>query len=358
MFTYLLEACCCSIFFYLTFIIFLQSHTNHNFNRFYLLASIFISILIPWIEIVTSVETVLLESAVSSASIIESSNPITSGTSISNIVATLYLTGVMISISYFIINLVTLLRMINNGERKIVNNQSIIVVREDIDVCSFLNNIIVPISGQSRLTEFEIEHEKAHIKQFHSIDIVISWLYQSIFWFNPIAYFYKTRLMEVHEFLADKEVVMKIDKSSYQEYILKAISQKIQPKLAHNFNSIIKKRLTMMNSKSRPRRMSYLALIAVFTSTMLIFSCQSKKIVKKDMFPLQNSKWLSETIIDTSYVLDTETFDELVTIRKTYLQYRLDTLIMFDPETLEETLTVEKIYSDISKEYLDNVLKF
>ena len=351
MFIYLLETSCCSILFYVVYAIFFKSHTNHNFNRFYLLTSIFLSFLIPWMKIVTSVETIIFEASLT-RSIIESTNPEVSSLSLSNLLTTFYLIGVIISLSYFLTKLVKLLRMIKNGEKRIMNNQNVVVVRENIDVCSFLNNIIVSISNQGNLSEFEIEHEKAHISQFHSIDIIIAWLYQSIFWFNPIAYFYKTRLMEVHEFLADKKVIKQIGKTGYQEFILNVVSQKNQPQLAHNFKSIIKTRLIMMNSKSNPSIWSYLAILTVFSFTLFCFSCQSKKIVKRDQFPLPNSKWLSETVIDTFIVMDSETFDELVTIRKTYLQYRLDTIVRFDAETFVETQTVEKVYSNMSKDFL------
>ncbi|RYF50568.1 MAG: M56 family peptidase, partial [Cytophagaceae bacterium] len=55
--------------------------------------------------------------------------------------------------------------------------------------------------------EVLMRHEKAHIRQRHTADILFIELVQALFWFNPILWLYKRALQEVHEFLADRSVL-------------------------------------------------------------------------------------------------------------------------------------------------------
>src|SRR5690606_39609713 len=49
-------------------------------------------------------------------------------------------------------------------------------------------------------------HEKAHITQKHSLDILFIEALQILFWFNPLIYLYKKAMKLNHEFLADQKV--------------------------------------------------------------------------------------------------------------------------------------------------------
>lgn len=345
MFIYLLEASCCIMLFYVVYIMFYKPHTNHRYNRFYLLAAIILSFLIPWIEIITHVETISLIPQLIpniSTNVAVKSSPIT----VQNILTTLYFIGVLISLSIFIFKLLKLYFIIRKGEQKYVDGYKIVSVNEKMGICSFLNYIIIPKQNNIRINQFELSHEKSHINQFHSLDIIIAWLFQSIFWFNPIAYLFKLRLMEVHEFLADKDTIKLNGKSDYQEYILGILSQKLQPKLVHNFNSIIKTRLTMMNSNSNPSKWSYGVTSAVLLLAVFFFSCHKKSIAQIQKAEKSNIEWLTGISIDTIITIDYDTYEETVEIVKNEYQYVMDTTVVIDYDTYEERIAIVKAYKE------------
>lgn len=357
MFIYLLQSSLCCALFYLVYILFFKAHTSYQFNRFYLLLSMLLSALIPWIEITTGVETVYLIPPTNNIAAQVNLIQETPGFTFVEIIKALYFGGVLVGIGIFLFKLIKLRMIIRRGEKRLIEGNKTVIVNEDIGICSFLNYIIIPKSLENDTNDLEFLHEKSHLTQRHSLDIILAWVYQSVFWFNPIAYLYKRRLMEVHEFLADKAAIDAIGKSTYQDYIIHVISQKTRPQLVHNFKSIIKTRLIMMNSKSKPNKWSYPAAVAVFFFSVLSFSCQAQ-IITKTADSEAPEPWLIETIVDTIIVIDYDTYEESVSIKKIDLQYRLDTMIVLDTDTFEETVNIKKTYSDKSKKILEERSKF
>ncbi len=185
MITYLLQSSFCSLLFYLVYILFFKIHTLHAFNRIYLLLSISFSIFIPWIKITTSMETVISQTSLNNSihSAPTSELPIIT---LSNVLSTTYFTGVIFSMLYFLFRLIRLLQIIQKGDKSYINNNKIVTVNEEIATCSFLNNIIIPNTKQEKLSLFEITHEKVHISQYHSLDIIIAWIFSPSFGSIPL----------------------------------------------------------------------------------------------------------------------------------------------------------------------------
>ena len=96
-----------------------------------------------------------------------------------------------------------------------------------------------------------IEHEKVHIKQVHSFDVLFSEGVCALFWINPFAWLLKRSLRENLEFLADNNVIKKgIDSKTYQYKLLQLSCHRSDANLANHFNvSQLKKRIVMMNKK-------------------------------------------------------------------------------------------------------------
>jgi BlaR1 peptidase M56 len=66
---------------------------------------------------------------------------------------------------------------------------------------SFFNFVFVDKDLQKR--EVVLEHEYVHIKQLHSADVMLFELIAVLCWFNPVVYFYKKSIKNIHEFIAD-----------------------------------------------------------------------------------------------------------------------------------------------------------
>ncbi|TCC93683.1 M56 family metallopeptidase [Pedobacter frigiditerrae] len=119
--------------------------------------------------------------------------------------------------------------------------------------CSFANNIFINPEKYDWDTYNQIIlHEKIHIQQGHSYDIILAELALIFQWFNPFAWFYRKAMEDNLEFLTDNELLSHsdIEPTSYQMSLVKVSAPNFPASLTTNYNqSILKKRLLMMNSK-------------------------------------------------------------------------------------------------------------
>ena len=129
----------------------------------------------------------------------------------------------------------------------------IIELSGDKAPCSFGNNIFINPEKYDWETYSQILlHEKIHIQQRHSLDILMAELVLVLQWFNPFAWLYRTELESNLEFLTDDAVLehKEIERSSYQMSLLKVSAPHLSLGITTNYNqSLLKKRIVMMNAK-------------------------------------------------------------------------------------------------------------
>ncbi|HEY4323960.1 MAG TPA: M56 family metallopeptidase [Mucilaginibacter sp.] len=129
----------------------------------------------------------------------------------------------------------------------------IIELTGDKAPCSFGNNIFINPEKYDWETYSQILlHEKIHIEQRHSFDILMAELVLVLQWFNPFAWLYRTELESNLEFLTDNSVLehKEIERSSYQMSLLKVSAPHLSLGITTNYNqSLLKKRILMMNAK-------------------------------------------------------------------------------------------------------------
>lgn len=142
-----------------------------------------------------------------------------------NILFIIYLSGIIRYLYIFIKNL----SYVFDVKTKSILHQSIEKIKiyrstEKIAAFSFFNNIYVNESF-FQLAEDEreqiIEHEKVHIKQFHTFDNVIVEIINIFFWFNPIIKYLKKDIKENHEFIVDNYFTKSKKTYNYSKLILK-----------------------------------------------------------------------------------------------------------------------------------------
>ncbi|MDF1863307.1 MAG: M56 family metallopeptidase [Saprospiraceae bacterium] len=121
-----------------------------------------------------------------------------------------------------------------------------------------------------------IEHEKIHIKDKHTLDILIAELMFIIQWFNPFAWLYRKAMVNNLEYLTDLKMLKEgTDKKIYQMNLLKVSVPNLPLNLTNNYNqSILKKRILMMNAKKSSVRSSwkYLFLLPVLGLSILFLN--------------------------------------------------------------------------------------
>ena len=119
-------------------------------------------------------------------------------------------------------------------------------------------------------------HETAHIRNRHSIDLLIADVCIFFQWFNPAAWLLKQELQNIHEYEADETVIKEgVDAKQYQLLLIKkAVGTRLYS-MANSFNhSTLKKRITMMlKEKSNPwARLKYLYVLPLAAITVTAFA--------------------------------------------------------------------------------------
>lgn len=112
---------------------------------------------------------------------------------------------------------------------------------------SFFRYIVIPngTAGQQ-----VILHERAHAKQWHSIDALFSEMIAALLWINPFIYLYKKMVRANLEFLADDDVLKKgADRKMYQLSLLRHVLKQNPVMAVNTFHSSgIRTRIGMMNT--------------------------------------------------------------------------------------------------------------
>ena len=129
----------------------------------------------------------------------------------------------------------------------------IVEVSGDKAPCSFGHTIFINPSAYDWDTYNQILlHEKVHVRQRHTLDILIAEVVLIFQWFNPFAWIYRREIESNLEFLTDDQLMQKekLDRQTYQLSLVKVSAPHFPLSLTTNYNqSILKKRIAMMNRK-------------------------------------------------------------------------------------------------------------
>src|SRR4030095_3684893 len=150
--------------------------------------------------------------------------------------------------------------------------------------CSFLNNIFINPDRYDWNTYNQILlHEKVHVSEKHSWDILFAETMLIFQWFNPFAWIYRKEMENNLEFLTDNRVLQHSDMeiSSYQMSLLRVSAAHLPLSITTNYNqSLLKKRIAMMNAKKSNLNTSwkYFFLLPMFA----FFACLLNQPMAQD----------------------------------------------------------------------------
>ncbi len=153
---------------------------------------------------------------------------------------------------------------------------------------SFFGIIVLPQKDfQLKENQLLIQHELVHVRQYHTLDLLLAELFQVLHWFNPLAYLIKKDMREVHEFLADYSVVKGgASKYAYQQLLLNYLASSVTPRVANSFSAkLLKKRFAMMTTNKTPKSVliKYTLAIPVIAVLIGLMSFQTKvRYIKND----------------------------------------------------------------------------
>lgn len=295
---YLLKMLICSAVLYGYYRIALYNERFHQWNRFYLLGAMVLSVLVPFIHI-----PVMPDTDKSNMAALIASMPWNAGESVTKQQSIRWQdivlrSAVFVSAIFFVKVLVNITKIVvayySNPMSILQHKVQLIVTKLTQAPFSFFNWLfwrsdIDPASAQGQRI---LNHELTHIYEHHSIDKLFTSLLLCIFWMNPFFWLMRIELYMIHEFLADRKAVNPQDRVALAEMILQALP--FTPRANNSlvnpfFSSQIKRRLLMISTSKDAkynylRRVSGLVLMvcSAFTLTLSIRRVEAQKTVKAD----------------------------------------------------------------------------
>lgn len=294
--TYLLKFIVCTGVLYTFYHLVLRNERLFRFNRFYLLSIVILAAVIPVVIVRTKTVEFTAGPAINTTpSALTDQLPSTD--SVAGNLQFLNLTHLVIGI-YFLVAGFLLVRLILNlrslgrfkkGGDIVCQDGFKLVLRSDITRSFSFMRYFFTNKEQYEcglLPKEVILHEKAHIDQRHSLDIILIELITCICWFNPVVYLLKRAIQLNHEFLADEAAIYKTGSLvKYQNIIIQFASQQVSvtPALASHLSfGETKKRIKIM-VKTQNKTINFAKQsLAMVVIAFLFISLGETKIIAQE----------------------------------------------------------------------------
>jgi hypothetical protein len=272
--------------FFLSYHILLRKETFFNSNRWFLLAGLISSVVLPLV-VFTKIVWVDPTPTNFDWSKIPMTTPAENEASEINwylVLAIVYSIGIVVFLIKFAFDFYSLSKVLKGKNIQQQVNFKFIDVNENIAPFSYFNSIVYNSSLYSGIElENILEHEKVHSAQNHTVDVLISRLFCIVFWFNPLVWLYKKAIVQNLEFIADSEASKNIsDKKAYQLTLLKITTQENCVAITNHFyQSLIKKRIVMLNKNQSNKRNSWKYAVIIPALVAFVFLFQVKAVAQE-----------------------------------------------------------------------------
>ncbi|MBI9053250.1 MAG: peptidoglycan DD-metalloendopeptidase family protein [Bacteroidales bacterium] len=303
---YIIESSILVVVFYLFYELFLKRDTWFRFNRYFLIFGLIFSVILPLLDFSASSIMVNSQNQFEFSEYFDIGSTVSSieeqtvnAISNPNYILILYLLIANLFFVRFIHQIIKILKTIRANEIIAYRNKKIVLLNSNSSPFSFFNYIFINKDDYGSIESRELLlHEITHSKQLHSVDVILLELLLVLQWFNPFIYRYRLAFKEVHEYLADRGVLIaNSDKISYQRLILNQIERSFSVNLTSQFNySLTKNRIKMMtriNSGilAKFKIILVIPFMAILLMAFTIDFSNDKKVVVNEL----NSKSLTQT---------------------------------------------------------------
>ncbi|MDD7551580.1 MAG: M56 family metallopeptidase [Candidatus Cryptobacteroides sp.] len=238
--------------FYLGFKLFLSSEKMHRFNRLVLLLSCLGSFVLP-LCIITVHRALPLPEIVENVE--DLSAPAASGEEAGRsiweyLLISIYWLGVSYVLARTMAGVISVLKLIKSCRCHITpEGDELMISDADIPPFSWMKWIVMSSKDLESGNRHILEHEKAHVRLRHSLDVLLMDLISAFQWFNPTIWLLRRDLRAIHEFEADDSVLKGgADIKEYQYSLIRKAVSASGYSITNSFNhSIFKNRITMMS---------------------------------------------------------------------------------------------------------------
>ena len=275
MLQYLLQSILFQLVFLLVYELLLKKETFFSYNRWYLLLTPVVSLLLPFFSFSELSNVVPSEAVFIIPEVVLGQGTEIGGTSemlalntdglTMNIWVLLYSLGVLGSVFIFFRKYRVLRQLFRNRIVSEESGLSIIEVSNSKIACTFFNTIFIGDQLSQEQREQILSHELVHVSQKHSYDLLFFEIFRILFWFNPLIYIYQNQISALHEFIADAGVVRTVDRRIYYQQLLNTAFNTENISFINQFfnQSLIKKRIVMLQ-KTQSRSIAKLKFLVLF----------------------------------------------------------------------------------------------
>ena len=283
--------------FYMFYRLMLSRETLHRMNRMVLLTTAVASFVLPLcvVTIHHSVVVPLVETNITAEmpvmAVVESSQPLW------QIALTgLFFAGIAVTLGYHLWSVAQVVRLIHRSEQHPqADGTTVCVADKDVSPFSWMHYIVLSRHDYESPDPAIMAHERGHIRQRHSLDVVLVDTLTVLQWFNPAMWMLRQDLRAIHEYEADAAVLSQGINMRQYLYLLvqKAVvsgGYSIANGITH---STLKNRINMMLNNKKSNSKSWLKLLALLpilgtvlalnaeTVTDYVYQHPQKKMVKK-----------------------------------------------------------------------------
>jgi len=359
LFIYIAKSSGLLVLFYCAYYFLLRKETFFNSSRWFLLAGLITSIVLPflvytrivWIEPAPiPSETAIYSASALNYSQVYTPQHIPNETFEINwnyVVLAVYALGFLALVIKFALDFYSLNSVLKGKKVQQQADFKFIDINENIAPFSYFDYIVYNSSMYTSLElENIIEHEKVHSDQNHTVDVLISRAFCVLFWFNPIIWLYKKAILQNLEFIADSEAAKKIsDKKAYQYTLLKITThESCVATTNHFYQSLIKKRIVMLNKNQSKKRnyWKYYAIIPALVAFVLLFQI---KIIAQEKERKENQEVTEKkNPVDVYKIQKNTTDQELKEIaEKVKKNHNIDVVISDVKRNTQKELTAIKV---------------
>lgn len=270
--------------FYVFYRLLLERETFYRLNRMVLLLTSFLSIVLP-LCVVTLHKEVVLE--VGSGGMIPNMQDVgtlseenvaaaewyANATLWEAVLTVIFAAGFLFCLTRTLFGISKIHKLISNSEtHELEDGIRVAVTDAPVAPFSWMNTVIVGRDDYLRSSSSDKEgwqtvlaHERGHILNRHSWDVVFTEILTALQWFNPVVWLLKQELRAVHEYEADANVLSTgCDTSQYMQLLMHKAMGIQACALANGItSSMIKKRVTRMIMKKSSKTKGLRALYIV-----------------------------------------------------------------------------------------------
>ncbi|MCC3154211.1 M56 family metallopeptidase [Hymenobacter sp. BT770] len=254
---YLLKANVALLLFALAYFGLLRRLTFFSLNRFYLLFALLFSAAYPLLPLPALFPA---EASLPAAFVLVETSPVHSAVVAGPVAPAvdweaggllLYAGGAAVLLGRLLVQLLSLWQLRRTSRPSVVLGQPIRVLAGAVSPFSFWRTIYLnPLQHAGAELAAVLRHEQVHVRQWHTLDVLLAQVAQAMAWCNPAAWLLRRALLDNLEYLADHAALQTgLDRQAYQYSLLRLSQGVAGPSLVSHFTfPTLKNRVIMMNS--------------------------------------------------------------------------------------------------------------